>query len=126
MKTEEKQHLIPPKSDSIPVIMVDDNNFIKEVKNYSGLTLVEFHTGWCGACHILAPVIRDAMSKYSDIVKFCQVDFENNPKIINRYNVRKLPTIMIFYNGRVVDVIRTIISKKVLQNKIKILLRNIT
>lgn len=105
-------------------LSIGDLNFSKEVLNQKGLVFVEFHTDWCGGCHIMAPVIKELMSQYQHLMKFCKVDFETNKKITSKYNIEKAPAIIIFKDGKIVDVIKGVIPRKVMMNKVKILLRN--
>lgn len=104
--------------------LVTKENFRREVIRSAGLVLVEFFTKWSGACHIMEPVIKEVMIQYSGQMKFYKVDFEAEKEIVARYNISKSPAFLIFRDGRIVEKFEGVVSKKVMLNKVKILLRN--
>jgi len=98
-------------------------NFQKEVLNSKQPVLVEFSTQWCGTSHIIAPIIKEMAVKFNDDIKFCKIDIDEYEELSKQYGVRKIPTILLFNNGKVVDFIAGVVSREVLDKKLRILIK---
>ena len=105
--------------------IVDKSNFRTEVLRSKEIVLVEFFTEWSGACHIMEPVLKEVMQQYKGRLKFCKIDFDKSKGIVSKYNILKVPAILIFKDARIIEKVEGVVSKKVMLNKIKILLRNV-
>jgi len=103
---------------------IGENNFSKNVLRHKGLVVVEFSSKSSGACHMVAPIMKKTSEKYYNDVKFCKVDYDTYMELSEKYRVNELPSVVVFNNGRVVDMIKGIFSDKLIDNKIKILKRN--
>ncbi|MBI3022686.1 MAG: thioredoxin, partial [Thaumarchaeota archaeon] len=79
--------------------------FDKEVLKSSIPTVVDFYADWCGPCRMVSPVIESLSKEYVGTVKFVKVDTDANQEIALRYNIMSIPTVMIFKDGEVKDVI---------------------
>jgi thioredoxin len=64
--------------------------------------VVDFWADWCGPCKILTPVLEEALEGRDDIV-LVKVDTDANPELAQRYDVRGIPNVKAFRNGRVAD-----------------------
>jgi len=64
--------------------------------------LVDFHAEWCGPCKMMAPVIKEIAQEVDGKARIIKVDIDKNPEAASKYDVRAVPTLMIFKNGRVV------------------------
>ena len=93
-------------------------NIKKELKKYK-LVLMKFSAPWCGACHMMQPVIDKARETNND-VHFMEINVDENLDVSNHYKVMGLPTIKMFkdgeevgsYNGAMsVDSLQELISK---------------
>lgn len=73
-------------------------NFNKLI-NSSVPVLVDAHAEWCGPCKIQSPILKEVAADLGDRVKVIKVDVDKNPEIANRYQIRGVPTVMIFKNG---------------------------
>ncbi len=80
------------------VRVLTDSNFDAEIRS-SGLVLVDFHATWCGPCKKLAPIVAKIASEFAGKVKVCKVDIDDAPAAKTRYNIRSVPTVMVFKNG---------------------------
>ena len=82
------------------VVHVTDTSFEDEVLKSKVPVLVDFWAEWCGPCKMIAPIIDDLAREYSGKLKVCKLDVDGN-EVALRYNVRGIPTLMIFMNGNV-------------------------
>jgi thioredoxin 1 len=64
----------------------------------SGIVLVDFWAAWCGPCLAFAPIYTAASEDNPDVV-FAKVDTEANPDLSGAFNIRSIPTLMIFRDG---------------------------
>lgn len=78
---------------------VTDNSFESDVLKASTPTLVDFWAPWCAPCRRIAPVVDSVAEEYSGKVKFVKLNVSDNPNVASRYNVRGIPTLMLFNNG---------------------------
>lgn len=108
-------------TDSI-LITLTETNFDQEVLESPQPVFVEFFANWCGTCHINAPLIRDMAIKFQTMIKFCQIDIDAHEDIAKTYGVQKIPTILFFQDGQVVDFLAGILPRTVIEQKLKALL----
>lgn len=87
------------------VITLNDSNFDQEVLKSDIPVLVDFWAAWCGPCRMVAPIIEELSSEYSGRVKFAKLDVDANPQKAGQYNIRSIPNMIVFKNGRPVDAI---------------------
>lgn len=80
---------------------VTAQNFDEKVKNNSGLTVVDFFATWCGPCKMLAPILEETASEYTD-VSFCKVDIDEEMSLATAYQIMSVPTLLFFKGGEVV------------------------
>ena len=63
--------------------------------------IVDFHALWCGPCKVQSPILKEIADELGDRVKVIKIDVDQNQDIAGRFNIRSVPTIMIFKNGEV-------------------------
>ena len=63
--------------------------------------LVDFYAEWCGPCKMQAPVLKDIAAEVGDMVRIIKVDVDKNPKVAAEYQVKGVPTLILFKNGKV-------------------------
>lgn len=73
--------------------------------------VVDFWAPWCGPCVNFAPVFEDVASERSAKVRFVKVNTEAEPELSARFRIRSIPTIMIFKNGQMVDMLNGAMPK---------------
>jgi thioredoxin 1 len=83
------------------LLHVTDDSFDAEVLKASGPVLVDFWATWCGPCKMIAPVLDELAEEYAGKLKICKVDVDANPNTAPKYNVKGIPTLIIFKNGNV-------------------------
>ena len=84
-------------------IVLNDDNFESEVLNSEIPVLVDFWAEWCGPCRALAPVIEEIAEDYSGELKVGKLNVDENPGAPSAYDVRSIPTLIVFKDGAVLD-----------------------
>jgi len=64
--------------------------------------VIDFWAQWCGPCKAMAPVYERVASEFEPDLRFLKVDTEAEPELVARYNIRSIPTLMLFRKGNVV------------------------
>ena len=82
---------------------VNNETFASEVLEQTKLVLVDFWAEWCGPCKQIAPTLEELAEKYSENLSVCKVDVDSHRELALQYNVRSIPSLMIFKNGEMVD-----------------------
>ena len=82
---------------------VTDNDFESEIENHAGLAVVDFWATWCGPCRMIAPVLDQLASQYDGKARVMKLDVDSNVKTASRFNVRSIPTMLFFKDGKLVD-----------------------
>ena len=73
----------------------------EELINSDKPVLVDFHATWCGPCHMQAPILDDVKQRVGDAATIVKIDVDRNPQIAAQYQIRGVPTLIIFKNGAV-------------------------
>lgn len=63
--------------------------------------LVDFYADWCGPCKMMAPIIKNLKKEMGDKIHILKVDTERNPDVAIKYQVRGIPTLILFHEGRI-------------------------
>lgn len=99
-------------------VAVTDATFQQEVEQHKGLAIVDFWATWCGPCHIVAPILEQLAGQYQGKVKVTKLDVDANQRTAMRFNVRSIPSILFFKDGRHVDTLVGAYPKPVFEQKI--------
>ena len=84
-------------------VIVTDANFDTEVLGAGEPVLVDFWAEWCAPCKAMDPILDDLSRELAGKVKIVKLDVADNPSTVVRYNVRNMPTMMVFHRGEPVD-----------------------
>jgi thioredoxin 1 len=98
---------------------VTDATFASEIEQTSGLVLVDFWATWCGPCQVVSPLLEQLAGEYTGRAKIAKLDVDSNQRTAMRFNVRSIPSILFFKNGRHVDTVIGAVPKATLEGKIK-------
>lgn len=73
--------------------------------------VVDFWAPWCGPCRSFAPIFEDVAQEKNHQFRFVKVDTESEPELSARFRIRSIPTIMVFQNGKPVDMLNGAMPK---------------
>jgi thioredoxin 2 len=82
---------------------VTDADFSREVGAESGAVLVDCWAPWCAPCRQVAPVLDDLAAKYAGGVKIAKLNVDENPLTAAQYDIRSIPTMLLFKDGKLVN-----------------------
>jgi len=83
------------------VIEITDVNFETQVLKSALPFLLDLSAEWCGPCKAIAPLIKELATEYVGRVAFGALDIDKNQKVPAQYQVRSIPTLLLFHEGKV-------------------------
>ena len=81
------------------IVHTTDSSFENDVLQSDIPALVDFWAAWCGPCKMIAPLLDELSTEYAGRVKICKVDVDSSPETAAKFNVRGIPTLLVFKNG---------------------------
>lgn len=97
---------------------VSDATFAAEVEQSTGLVLVDFWATWCGPCQAIAPVLEQLAAEHGGKVRVAKLDVDSNQQTTMRFNVRSIPALLFFKDGKHVDTVIGLAQKAALEARI--------
>ena len=99
------------------LVTVTDADFEQEVEKHAGVAVVDFWATWCGPCRMIAPILEQLSVEYAGKVRVAKLDVDTNQKTSTRFNVRSIPTLLFFKDGKLVDQVIGAVPKAALVAK---------
>jgi len=100
------------------VLEVTDETFEAEVVKSETPVLVDFWAPWCGPCRMMGPVLEAVAGKYAEKLKVVKCNVDESPSSATTHNVRAIPTLAIFKDGKAAEVMVGAMSEDDLAKKI--------
>ena len=79
-----------------------DSTFQDDISSQSNLVLVDFWAEWCGPCKQISPILEEIANE-KDNLNILKLNIDENPTTPQKYNVRGIPTLMLFKDGKLID-----------------------
>jgi thioredoxin 1 len=83
------------------IVHTNDQNFEEDVLNADKAVLLDFWAEWCGPCKMIAPLLEEAADEYADKLTIAKLNIDENPNTPAKYQIRSIPTLMLFKDGTV-------------------------
>jgi thioredoxin 1 len=111
-----KMKNMPVVADHKKIKQLTDQNFNQQIKN--GVMLVDFWASWCAPCKMMAPVLNEVSDALTDYKSIGKVNVEIAKTISSKYNIRSIPTMILFKDGKEINRFVGIKSKEFLIKEI--------
>jgi thioredoxin 1 len=99
-----------------------DASFQAEVLDSDKVTVVDLWAEWCGPCRAMTPIVEELAKEYAGRAVVGKLNVDDNPEVPTNYNVRGIPTFLIFKGGELKDKVVGMQSKQDLKSKIEALI----
>jgi thioredoxin 1 len=106
-------------AENATTVTVTDDNFATEIEGNNGLSIVDFWAAWCGPCRMVAPIVEQLATEYEGKVRVGKLDVDSNQRTATRFNVRSIPSILFFKDGKLIDTVVGAVPKPALERKIQ-------
>lgn len=103
---------------SANIIELTSKNFKEKVLDAKGTVLVDFWAEWCGPCKMIAPVLDQIADEHVGKVIVAKVNVDHASDLAAQFNIRSIPTLLIFQDGAIKDQVVGVAPKKVLETKL--------
>jgi thioredoxin 1 len=100
-----------------PIHVSEDSFDIAVIKSPVPV-LVDFWATWCGPCKMIAPILDEIAKEKEGKIRIAKIDVDQNPALAARFNIRGIPTMILFKNGEPQETIVGLTGKKNLVDKL--------
>ena len=84
------------------VLLVNKNNFQKEVLESDSPVLIDFWASWCGPCKAISPIIDEISEKHPEI-KVCKINIDEEQELATQFDIMSVPTLLVIKDGKVIN-----------------------
>ena len=99
-------------------IHLDDETFARTINETEIPVLVDFYADWCGPCKMMAPDVDELAREKQGLVLVAKLDTDRSQRTAGGFNIRGIPTVIVFKNGKAVATQTGAVRKKVLEELI--------
>jgi len=85
------------------IVVLNTANWESEVLKSKEPVLVDFWAEWCAPCRMIAPLVESLASEYAGRLKVGKLDVDESPEVAGRYDIRSIPSLLVFKDGQVVE-----------------------
>ena len=90
-----------------------------ELINSEQPVLVDFYATWCGPCKALSPILEQLKEEYDGKATILKIDVDENPNLASEYDIRSVPTLMVFKNGNLIQTVKGFPGKSKVEELLK-------
>lgn len=98
---------------------INSSNFENLVLKSETLTIVDFWAQWCGPCRKLTPILEQIQNEFNSQIKIYKIDTDKNANLAKEYGISSLPSILIFKNGEIKELMAGMLLKSAIVSNIK-------
>ena len=89
--------------EKLEVVITSEAQFAEKVEGAQGVVLVDFWATWCPPCKIMNPILAEFARTYAGRVTVAKVDVDDNRELAGRFKIESIPTLILFKDGKPVD-----------------------
>ena len=101
------------------IVELTDSNFDSEILKSSTVALVDFWAVWCGPCRAIAPTVEALAGEYKGKLKVGKMNVDDHQGVPQKYEIRSIPTLLIFKGGNVVGQIVVAVPRANIEDAVK-------
>ena len=101
------------------ITTLNEQNFKDTISSAAVPVLVDFWAPWCGPCKAIAPILEELSGELDGKVQITKVNVDENSAIAAEYNIRAIPTLLLFKNGSLADQFVGMVGKDDLKAKLE-------
>jgi len=83
------------------IVYTNDQKFEVDVLQSEKAVLIDFWAEWCGPCKMIAPLLSEVADEYADRMTVAKLNIDENPNATAKFQIRSIPTLMLFKDGAV-------------------------
>ena len=101
------------------ILEINDRTFDSQVLQSDKPVLVDLWAPWRGPCNSIEPVVEKLAEAYGDQIRFARCNVDHNPKTPDKYEIKGIPTLLFFKEGKLVDKLTGLVPKSIIEDAIR-------